>query len=465
MRALVRWALLAVSLLACSSETPVPFRVVVLGDDPFFGGTATAIVVTVEHDGVRDATSVTRFMPHETSLRMRTMPFGTGLDLVVETELSGLVLARGRSFPFDVGPQGASRMPDVSLGVLGRFAAVGTGDASDPFALVAPDADGAILASTLGIARFVAHAAADGRPMLTPRVLWPATRVGGSLAAMDGGVLVVGGANAGASLVDADGSVRAELDASALPVVRGVALVSIDAATVLAIGGVQPDDALVDDVTRISWDGARLTAEPLAPLPALRSHARATAFVARRGAALEPRVLVVDGQTPVGHANDLVLIDPSDVDPPRSVTLAGLTVRAALCPIDTGLVLLAGGLDGTGAPTGQLTLLVVQPDQAADPIAALSPAPPPLFHARESAVAVPLGSGLALIVGGRDASGLPMTDAEIAEIRRDALPGSVVLTGSIPTGGNITAAAALADHTFLVSSDGALSIYFSPRGT
>ncbi len=456
-------ALLALG--ACTSRASVPFRVVALGDDPFFAGTATAIAVTMERDGVREPGTTVRFAPDATALTLPPMPFGNGYAVIVETELSGLVLARGRSFPFDVSPAGASHSPDVSLGVLGRFAPVATGDASDPYLAVVPSADGALLASAAGLTRFVAHGP-GGLPAIEARTPWPAPRIGGAAVALDRHVLVVGGAAPGASLVDARGAVIAEIAGAELPIVDGAAIASVDAATVLVVGGTRSDGSLAPDVTRVEWDGAHLIATALAPLQHARTAARAVPLLARRRATPEPRVLVLDGRRAASAAPDLVLLDPSGQDAPRSVVVPGLAVRAAACALDTGLVLLAGGVDATGAATGQLTLLVVQPDAApgSDPIAALSPAPPPLFRARESAGAIALGPGLALIVAGRDAAAAPVAEAEIAEIQLDSLPGSVVLTGTLASAGNVTAAAPLSDHTFLVSSDGALSLYFSPRG-
>lgn len=451
--------------IACASDAPrVPFRVVVLGDDPFFGTTATAIAVTVERNGVRDASTTTRFSPTDRTLVLPPLPYATDYSIVVETELFGLPVGRGRSFPFAVTRTGADHVPDVSLGVLGRFASVAAGDASDPFVTIVPSSDGALLASAQGLSRFVAHGA-DARPQLLPRVAWPASRVGGVFAALGGAMLVVGGTAPGASLVDASGQVLAELGETELPIQSGVALTVIDAQTVLAIGGAHHDGTMVADVCRLTWNGTHLTATTLAPLPAPRSLARALRLDARTSAGVvEPRVLVYNGETTTGHATDVVLVDPAGHAAARAVVLPGPVTHAAGCALDTGLVLLAGGRDATtSVVTGQVTILVIQPD-ATTPIAPLSPPPPLLFRPRESAVALSLLPGIALVVGGTDDAGATIADAEIAEFRIDALPGSIVLTSSTPTAGNITAAARLLDHTVLVSMDGSLALYFSPRG-
>jgi len=189
---LKRWASLVLVLAACGSDPTVPFRVVEVGDDPFFGGTATAIAVSVEHDGVRDEASTVRFAPGARSLQLPSLPFGDAYAIVVETELGGSVLARGRSFPFSVSTQGPSHAPDVSLGVLGRFASVSAIDATDAPRLVSPIDDGALVATERGVVHFVAHGA-DARPSARTLAPWPPSRVGASLAPLGSGVLAVGG--------------------------------------------------------------------------------------------------------------------------------------------------------------------------------------------------------------------------------------------------------------------------------
>lgn len=454
---------LAAMALGCGPSGPrVPFRVITLGDDPFFATTATAIAVTVEHDGVRDPSTSTRFSPSERTLTLPPMTYGSGYAILVETELSGLVLARGRSFPFAVNSGGADRAPDVSLGVLGRYGAAVTGDTSDPYELATPSEDGALLASRLGLTRFVAHGS-DGRPTLLPRSAWPPSRLGGSFVPLADAMLVVGGAETGASLVAADGTVLAEVAPTALAARDGSTLVAIDAASAIVIGGARPDGSPVTDVVRIMWDGSALTTTRLAPLPAGRTNARAVLLAAHVGAAIAARVLVYDGTSALGPASDVLVVDPAGLAAPSATSLAIPLANAAACALDTGLVLLAGGRDAMGV-TGQVSILVVSPDQI-PPVAALTPAPPHgLFRPREHAVALGLGSGIALVIGGVDDAGLPVPESEIAEVHLDSLPGSVVLTGSVPTPGLATTATRLRDHTVLVSSDGSLSIYFPPRG-
>jgi hypothetical protein len=457
---------MAAIVLGCGpGGTHVPFRVVTLGDDPFFATTATAIAVTVERDGVRDDASTTRFSPRERALTMPPMPFGSGYALIVETELTGLVLARGRSFPFAVTAAGADHTPDVSLGVLGRYGATASGDPTDAYVVATASDSGALLASPRGLTRFVAHGS-DARPLLATRVDWPAERVGGDFAPLGDAMLVVGGVAPGASLVSAEGAVLGELPATAISVRQGVALVALDASTVIAIGGARADGTLAPDVTRIEWDGAMLGASALAPLPSPRSGAQALLLSAHAEAGIEARVLVHDGTTAVGPAGDVVLLDPAGHAAPSATVLGIPLSGAAACALDTGLVLVAGGRDTSGV-SGQVSILVVQPDAIAPipTVSVLSPAPPRgLFRPRERAVAIAIASGLALVLGGLDGAGQPVAESEIAEVHFDSLPGSVVLTSSVPTPGRVTAATRMRDHTVLVSSDGSLFSYFPPRG-
>lgn len=456
---LARLALALIFVSACApAGTRVPFAVVSLGDDPFFAGTATAIAVTVERGGVRDPASTTRFAPSDRTLTLPPFPFGTDYSIVVETEISGLVLARGRSFPFAVDAAGADRVPDVSLGVLGRFAPAASADASDPFVLTVPSAEGALLVSRLGIARFLAHGA-DGRPNIGARASWPSTRVGASFVGLGVGVLAVGGAAPGATLVGPNGQILAELSGADVRAVDGIALVAIDASSVLAIGGATSAGMHVEDVVRIAWDGTALSATALSPLPAMRADARATLVTVHDGSS---RVVVIDGASATGPLDDVVLVDPSDRNAPISVPLATPVTRAAICALDTGLVLLAGG-SSMGNVTGTVTILVVQPSQT-PVITALSPPPPPLFRPRLDAAAVPLGPGLALVVGGVDASGAAVGEAEIVEVSLEFITGNVVLTGTLRSTAIPTAATRLSDHTVLVAEGSALSLYFSPRG-
>ncbi len=456
---LARSALALIFVSACApAGTRVPFDVLSLGDDPFFGGTATAIAVTVERGGVRDPASTTRFSPSERTLTLPPFPFGTDYSIVVETEISGLVLARGRSFPFAVTAAGADRVPDVSLGVLGRFAPAGSADASDPFVLAAPSAEGALLVSTLGIARFLAHGA-DGRPNIGARAPWPSARVGASFVALGVGVLAVGGAAPGATLVGPNGQILAELGGADVQAIGGAALVAVDSSTVLVIGGATSSGTHVDDVVRIAWDGAALSAHALSPLPVVRADARATLVTVHDGSS---RVVIIDGMSATGPLGDVVLVDPSDRNPPVSVPLATPVTGAAICALDTGLVLLAGG-SSMGSVTGAVTILLIQPSQS-PVVTALSPAPPPLFRPRIDAAAVPFGPGLALVVGGSDASGAAVGEAEIVEVSLEFITGNVVLTGTLPSPAIPTAAARLSDHTVLVAEGSALSLYFSPRG-
>lgn len=450
---------LAALLAACGRPTlEVDYRVVPLGDDPFAG--ADTIAVSVEHAGTRIST--TRFAVASRAWSVPEVPFGTDYTLIVEPELSGLVLGRGRSFPFDLPtPTTARPLPDVTVGVLGRFAPLPAASDATAFATVAATSDGALLAGPAGFALWHAHDAVSAHPSLDPRAPWPAARVGGATASIALGVLVVGGAAAGATFFDATGAVLGELGADVIHARSGAAVVAVDAQSALVVGGEDASGARIDDVVRVTWSGSALSARALTPLPAPRHDARAVALDARTATATVRRVLVMDGTTAAGDDTSLVLLDPLDLDPPVVVTPAPAILGSAACALATGLVLLAGGHDTTGAPSAAVRVLVVQPDQH-PPLALLSPAPPSLFRARDHAFALPFGTSLALVLGGIDASGTAVAETELVDL--GLVPGSVVLTGSLPSVGVATIGARLHDHTLLVASDASLALYFPPRG-
>lgn len=463
-----RVALAFATVLAagCAPErTRVPFHVVALGPDPFFGGTISDIVVAVERGGVRDDSVTTRYAPDARELVLPPLPHGGDYALVVETELDGLTLGRGRSFPFSVSAAGAERAPDVTLGAVGRFASLAPGGAEPAWEEMWPTDEGALLTSTAGLARFVAHEASTGLPTLAPTVGWPAARVGGFGVGLGTGALVVGGTSGGAALVLPDGTVAAELGADVLPAAHGMSVVTLDESSVLVAGGATDAGEPVLDVVKITLTDGRLSTTALPPLTEPRLDAEPLAIEARTTTlAIEPRVMMLGGTDATGlAASSIVLLDPSGGAAPQRLASTIPTSDSAACALDVGLVLVAGGRDAAGTVVTDTNLLVVQ---LGDPssIEVLSPAPPRLFRARAGAYALSFGAGLALVVGGVDASGAPLAETELAEVRLDALPGSIVLSDRVVSPAAGSSGTRLSDHTLLVSTGDSVSLYFPPRG-
>ena len=444
-------AALLLGAVGCAGDRSVEFRVVVVGDDPFLGADTTEVRVHAA-DGTLVALDL--LADRNAPLELGPLPFGAPLVVEVETRLGSLPLALGRSFPFVVpGPEAAASGPaDVTLGLLGRHAPLGLRPGAVGSLRVLPSARGAWLVSADAIIPFLAHGA-DGHPALgTAQPLSPPRR-GAAAIGLGGGVLLVGGAAAGASFIDPSGAERV-LEAPGLVAVRGIAPATVDGAVLLA-GGEAEDGTLVADVWRVRLESDAVLVEPLPPLPAPRAGAQATAFLANGSAGTVPRVLVEGGRDAAGETFELVVIDPTGTSPSAPWTSPRPRRGCAIAPLAAGQVMLAGGVEPDGTVVSDVDVLVVDVER---PWVLLAPAPDPLFRARTGAVAVPLAPGLILVAGGTDPGGAPIDATELADLR--LLPGRVRLTGSLPEGAATTDAAALEDGTILVAAGSGLSLYF-----
>jgi hypothetical protein len=447
--------------LACAQPAALAPRVVHgLDDAPYLG--ADSVVVSVERAGVQiDGASVR--IPHgATSFELEGVPFGEDLALRVESRIGDVVLARGRSFPFDyaAADRPPSRAPDVFLGTLGRFARPLETDRT--IVALAPTTDGALLATIEGeILAYEAHGAPDGSARLVPLGTVP-ERAGASWAALDppaGHLLGVGGAERGASLVDASGRVVASLDASAFEARSEIALAAADDTSwVIAVGGRDDGGSPVTDVVRIDVGESTLSASPAAALDTPRAGASAVRVDATDGAITRDVVLVVGGGAP----GVVALLDLEAATTLELAVDRPLEGRA-LIAVETGLVVAAGGADALGAPSDAVDLFLVRLDPSPD-VARFSPAPSPLYAPRAHAVVIALGPGLALFVGGTGTAGAPVAGAELVEVRLDTLPGRIFPTGTLPAGATAWAGARLADRSVLVVGGGLLSVYVPPRG-
>jgi hypothetical protein len=457
--------LAVLALGACVAEPTLAPRVVAgLDDDPLRG--ADALLIEVRRDGAPIPGATTRVALPASGFALDHLMLGADLQLFVEARVGDVVLARGRSFPFDFTSSDAppASPPDVLLGTLGRFTR--TLETAERLVAAAPTREGALVAASDGrVLSYVAHRHADGHAELVARSALPEradarwlavpAQAGAPIAA---GLLAVGGSEPGASLVGADGAVLASLDGTSLPAVEGAATVaSSDGAWALVLGGLDAGGQPLDTVTRIDLDAADTRATALASLPAPRAHATATLLTVDDGGTLREVVLLAGGDA----AGELTVVDPLDGSA-RSVGVSPALEDRALVALETGLVVAAGGR-AAGATSNEVDLYVVRLDRS-PPIERVSPAPPRLFAPRADAVALRLGPGLALIAGGVDDAGAPLAGAELIEVRLDALPGDVVPTGSLPTASRARAAVRLADRSVLVVGDGLASVFVPPRG-
>ncbi len=450
----LRWcSLLSLwAALAGCTATPsdVAFRVAVVGDDPFLG--ADTLALRVERaDGTLIAEEL--YPPDTRAFVLSPLPFETPLSLRVETRVGTLPLAGGRSFLFEVpGPASPpSRGPDVTLGLLGRHALVGALPTSAEIRALAATDEGALLATRDALIRFVAHGD-DGRAALLDPIALPLSRVGATFTPLAGGMLAVGGAEAGATLFASDGTI---VDTVFVDVLGGAALATLEAGALIA-GGRDGGGAERTEVLLVAFSEARgLEPQVLEPLPAPRSEARALALHAMSSAGPVPRVLVVDGTSGGAPADDFLVIDPEGMAGTTSWTPPRVLRGAALTPLETGQVLAAGGRDPTDAVVDEVRVLFVHAER---PMDFLSPEPDRLFRAREGATALTFAPGVALVLGGRDPMGLSIDATELADLR--ILPGSVRLTGSLPRPSVATQAVRLGDTSILVVSGDAVSLYF-----
>lgn len=448
-----------VALAACGRAAPIAPRVVHGTDDEPFRG-ADALFVAVEQNGVELDGATTRVPVPATAFELDGVPFGRGLTLRVETRLGDVVLARGRSFPFDYPSfaEAPAVPPDVFIGTLGRFASALATDRA--IVALAPTERGALAVTREGEALvYEPHGAPDGSARLVSAGV-VAGRDGAqwvALAGIEGVMLGVGGSSAGATLLDAGGVPVAELDGAHLRAVADVGLASAaDGTWVIVVGGTAGDGAVLTDVVRVDVTAGGLEAVALAAMSLPRVSPSAVRVSATDGASAVDVVLVVGG----GEPRSVVLIDPlaastdeMPIDPPRDLD------RRALVAVETGLVVAAGGADASGA-SAAVDLFLVRRDQEPS-VARVTPAPPLLFTARQGALALPLGPGLALVLGGVGTMGEPALGAELVE---GTLTGRVVPTGALPAGTSPHAAAQLRDRSVLVAADGALFVYVPPRG-
>ncbi|UJR84979.1 hypothetical protein [Sandaracinus amylolyticus] len=433
------FAALVMLALGCAPDAPtLAFRVHGAPPDAPFSS-ADALVVALEQRGVVIA-GTERSVPRDASaLELGDLPFGTDLAIRVEARLGEIVLARGRSFPFDYPRHDAPppRDPDVLIGTLGRFATPLEGTLDAPPRLIAPTADGARIATDHALLAYRAHDPQGGAALEVIAEV-PSERAGAAWIALGEDTWALGGAASGLTRFDALGA-REEL------ALEGVVI----AAAALPDGVIAwRDDG---DVLRID---ARDVVTTLANVGAPTASARVLVVPARSADRDVTRALMLDDAR-------AIVIDPEGVEPPSIVALDVPRTGRVAAVVGTGLVLLAGGRDVAGAVTDEVALWVLRPERS-PALERVSPAPPPLFRARADAAVASFGEGLLLVAGGTDALGAPLASAELVDVT--VFPGDVVATGAMPFPDALPRASALHDRTVLVAGEGGLGVYFPPRG-
>ncbi len=223
----------------------------------------------------------------------------------------------------------------------------------------------------------------------------------------DGGLLIVGGREdiaASRRVVHlTPGGHLSELVGDGLENRREGATATVTGRRVLVAGGAAGDAGPADDTFEVldATTGAALSVGALCP-------ADATGCTGRRdqGAVALPdgRVLLVGGRPAGGEAplSSAVLVNPRTGDVDRDVgALPGARIAPATVVLDDGTVLVIGGEDGAGMPTG--TVFAFDPD--AKTFTSLDDVQ---VDARIGASPVPLPGGRVAWVGGTAMDGTPM---------------------------------------------------------
>lgn len=415
---------------------------------------ADRLVVWVERQGGEriDGSEYTSPLP-ATRLTLPTLPFAEDVVLRVDAREGDLLLARGRSFPFDVAREGVVRSPSLYLGTLGRF---GRRTAStmpaDPIAIL-PTPDGALIACADGTVHRFAPFDAQAPLAATAFTLDPGART-----ATVGDRLLAAFSPTTQSLVliAPDGTIAATITAG--PLARhgaGAMLVADDAGTqLLVIGG--EDQAAGEDaaaVTRVDVpaDPSAATATAIASLPTSR-WAGVVVWVAGESAE-RARALVLGGESH-GAVTSALLVDPRGAGASSSLPLALPLSGASAVALAGEQVLLVGGVGN------DVRLLVVDTSDTPS-ITQASPSPPGLAVPRDAPRLVRYATSIVLVLGGT-ASGAPVRSAEIVDLR--AFPGSTVQTGVLPPAVVAPHAALLRDESVWVFDRGGVFGYVPPRG-
>ena len=462
----VHLALLFVGCLGCAAgRVPIDFEI---GSDPAadpYTG-ATELAVILEEGGlVRDEVV---YPIDAVRGDLGFVAEGLGYVLRVETRAGDVVLARGRSFPFELVLGDDPPVPDVFLGRLGIFS-LSSDDAppaTNVLGVVATDAGALFITEDGSVVEYVAHdrtsaGSRDARTRLVATVADATSYDWVGLAR--GRLLAVGGPSEELRLFDATGELLPELPGPGATSLRrtGASLTAVDGGeAALLVGGI-PFGAVVetDAVTRITMvDGASgpiLSVIELMPLPSPRTDASGLSVVVRGGASCPcERVLVFGGSAGGAPLVEASLVDPTGSASPWTAALPSAPPGAALAAMDTGLVAVIGGTDALGVAVADVTILAVTSGQ----LDVLSPPHPPLFGARTGAAATVIGDGLVMVYGGVGPTGSALSTVELIEF-----PGDVAPTGSLPAPIGSPVGVRLLDQSVLVLGPGVESVFVVPR--
>ncbi len=430
---------------ACLTDLPVDFRVV--GDDAGLEE-ATELVLALERD--QRTILQQHFAPDLSALDLGGLPYLEGGQLRLDVRVGAFVIARGRSLPFVVDASGLNGSADIFVGRLGRFSSpLSLPLDADVEALAATDRGAVVVTRSGTYYDYVHHRREDGRAELVRVGTLPT--VGASVSAVGAALLAIGGPDDVVRWIDLtelergnDGQVASlssahRYGASVVPLATGALVVG---------GSAREFGAPSSALTFVTKDAGELRIEPRDDLPCAHRDSASTE-VQVDGGRFE-RVIVVCG----GGVTEsrLLSIDPRNGRTQALVLVGGLE-EASFAPIAPGIVLVSGGRDADGNVSARTHVLAV----GAERFEVLEPGPPSLFHPRRQHAVLPVRTGLALVVGGRDDGG-GLSASELV-----AFPGDVVLTGPIPFEATNPRLVLLRDGSVLAASREGLAAYIVPR--
>ncbi len=406
------------------------------GDHPLVGAEAVAVTL---RDGSGQPLAFARGPASAGSIELPHVAGGSGYTVEVDATFGADVLARGRSCAFAVDEAKPPTVP-VWFSRVGRFAATAGPDLLRHDAAVFTWDTGALVAG--GSSDGAALASTEAYDPLAGRfVAGPAlatARAGARAVTLGSGtVLLVGGAAQGAPAIEAlTASHTTPEPAGFSPMLVDHAAAATGTGAVVVAGGRVPGGPPTDAAWIVTQAGASV--EPLPPM--LFARAQLTLTPASDDA-FAP-LYAIGGVDTAGPVGEIEVFDPSaGVFADSGIRLGTPRAQHTVTRLPSGLLLVVGGVDAAGAPVGQAELV--------DPVGRTVRPVAMLRTPRTAHAATLLPDGRVLVSGGADANGTPLADAEIFDPALGS-EGDFVPTMPLDTPRAGHALVPLCDGTFLV---------------
>lgn len=435
---------------ACAETTPVEFTIRAKESaNPLLS--ATSVVVGLEREELFLEETEAIYPPHAATLDLPKVALGEGYRFRVGVYDGDILLARARSFEFEVNELGIVGSPGLFLAPLGRFVMRELPQFERPRVAI-PSPRGLLAALEDGSVVELRVHEPESLISILPR--------GSALEAWAAGErLLIRLGDERLALVGAEGILDVIQERRLRHHLLAGSLYDEMQGALYLIGGTRGSKR----ISRIHINEKGFgELEALAEMDSPRSDAD---LILLRGLDGSTALVVAggfaggsDGER-VFH-DDLLLLN-LDGEPhrrvplPEGVSLYGATVtRGAYLQL-----LIAGGRREEGL-SAETQLLVVNP-RSAPHLELVSPSPAPLHIARARAKSVSWAPGLHLIYGGFNAEGVYEPRAELVDLRE--IPGSTAPTDALPLGFQPSIAIALRDGSILMSDGAGSAAYTPPR--